>query len=333
MAIFRCNKCALLLEQSDALARQTVPCPQCASPTLVYPTLFYIEKLVEKYFDSQKELGRLRASLNQVETTPSTVPVPKLDSHLPDIDLGSTNQLASDVQHGPIYDWFHRKQIKVKVNLGNVDTSGFFDEIAETIGANLPVLEDVLERIRWSQQKEYASATIHLDKRSPEDAIAVSRFCQALYDYSFVAKCFHLNAQNKIRLVLQNAPAIRRFFNGEWLEWHTLMSCLRYTKQRGKRFSCARGLEIELQNGDKYELDVFVLIDGQVPICIECKSGEFRDSIDRYLTLKKRLGIDNKHFLFCVAGLNEDNAKAFSAMYNLNFVSERSLSERLSHLY
>jgi hypothetical protein len=333
MAIIRCNKCALLLEQPEGLVRQNIPCPRCASATPVYPTLFFVEKLVEKYADAQRELGRLRASLDQVGTTPSAVPVPRGGAHLPDINLGSTDQFASDAQHGPIYDWFHRKQIKVQANLRSVDTSGFFDEVAESIGANLPVLGDVLERIRWSQQKDYASTTIHLDKKSPEDALAISNFCQSLYDYSFVAKCFHLKPQNKLRLILQNAPTIRKFFNGEWLEWYALMSCLRYAKQRGKRFSCARGLNIELQNGDNYELDVFVLIDGQVPICIECKSGEFRENIDRYLTLKKRLSMDSKHFILCVAGLDEDNAKAFSAMYNLTFVSERALSDRLSHLY
>ena len=104
-------------------------------------------------------------------------------------------------------------------------------------------------------------------------------------------------------------------------------------KEHGKRFSCARGLKIALQSGDSYELDVFILIDGNIPICIECKSGEFRQNIDRYLTIKKRLGINDKHFVMCIAGLSEDNAKAFSVMYNLTFVNERSLSEHLARLF
>jgi hypothetical protein len=192
---------------------------------------------------------------------------------LTDIDLGRTDQLASELQHGPIYDWFRKRQIKGQANLHGVDTSGFFDEVAEAIGANLPVLRDVIERIRWSQQKELASATIHLDKKSLEDSQVISIFCQQLYDFSFVAKCFHNRPENNVRVILQKSPAIRHFFNGEWLEWHALMTCLRYTKERGKRFSCGRGLQIELQNGNSHELDIFVLVDGQTPICIECKSG------------------------------------------------------------
>jgi hypothetical protein len=332
MAIIRCNKCALLQEQPDSLAGQSVPCPRCANPSTVYPVLFYIEKLVDKYFAAQKELVNLRTSIG-VATTATTVPAAATPSRLADIDLGNTDQLASEVQHGPIYDWFHKRQIKVQANMRSVDTSGFFDEVAETIGANLSMLREVVERIRWSQQKEHASTLIHLDKKAPEEVQAISYFCQQLYDFSFVAKCFYNRPENNIRLVLQTAPAIRHFFNGEWLEWHALMTSLRYAKERGRRFSCGRGLHIELQNGDSHELDVFMLVDGQTPICIECKSGEFRQDIDHNLTLKKRLGIDGNHFVMCIAGLSDENAKAYTAMYNLTFANERSLTEHLSRLF
>ena len=332
MAIMRCNKCALLQEQPDTLAGQSINCPRCATNVSVYPTLFFIERMLGKYFSAHKELIHLRGTTG-VENITSVATSPISPPQLADIDLSNTDQLATEVQHGPIYDWFNKKHIKIQTNVSGVDTSGFFDEVAEAIGANLPILEDTLERIRWSQQKEHASTTIHLDKESPKDAKTISTFCQRLYDFSFVAKCFHNTQEKNVRLILQSAPAIRAFFNGEWLEWHALMSSLRHAKERSKRFSCARGLKIALHNSDSYELDVFMLIDGQVPLCIECKSGEFRQNIDRYLTLKKRIGIPDKHFVMCIAGLNSDNAKAFSAMYNLAFVNERSLSEHLSSLF
>ncbi|WP_265947678.1 hypothetical protein [Dechloromonas sp. A34] len=214
-----------------------------------------------------------------------------------------------------------------------VDTTGFFDEVAVQIGRNLPVLKEVLERLRWAQQKEYSSTTIHLDKKSPEDAKAISAFCQQLYDFSFVAKCFHNRPENNVRLILQTAPAIREFFNGEWLEWFALMACLEYAKERNKRFSCARNLSITLQNDESYELDVFMLIDGNIPICIECKTGEFRQNIDKYLTLRKRLGLNGRNFVMCITGLSDEHAKGLTAMYDLTFVSERDLPSHLARLF
>ncbi len=334
MAILRCNKCGLLAEQAETLAGQNIACPQCAAPAAVYPTLFFIEKLLDKYFDAQRELIRLKATANATASAaaPAKVAGAPVVAGLADIDLGNTDQLATELQHGPIYDWFRKKQITVQADMRGVDTSGFFDEVAEDIGANLMLFKEVVDRIRWSQQKEHNSTTLHLDKKSPEEAKALQRFCQQLYDFSFVAKCFHNKPENNIRLILQTAPAIRQFFNGEWLEWHALMSCLRYAKERNRRFSCARGLEITL-GSDRHELDVFMLIDGSTPICIECKTGEFRQNIDRYLALRKRLGIEPRHFVMCIAGLSDDNAKAFSAMYDLAFVNEQGLATHLAKLF
>jgi hypothetical protein len=34
-----------------------------------------------------------------------------------DFDVFNTDHLASEVQHGPIVDWFGRKQIKVMANM------------------------------------------------------------------------------------------------------------------------------------------------------------------------------------------------------------------------
>ncbi|MBP9713251.1 MAG: hypothetical protein KBD60_06070 [Sterolibacterium sp.] len=293
----------------------------------IYPTMYFIEKLLDRYFSVAKELAQMKRESGQVETTASSTSSPD------EIDLSNTDHLASDQQHTPVRDWFQKKHIKVDVNLRSVDTSGFFDEVAEIIGANLPVLQEVLDRIRWSQQKEYASANISLEKKTPEEAMIISMFCQQLYDFSFVAKCFHNKTDNNVRLILQTAPGIRHFFNGEWLEWHALMTAMRYAKERKQRFSCARGIKLTFASGDQHELDVFMLINGTTPVCIECKSGEFRQDIDQYIALKKRLGLSRKQFIMCISGLEDEKATAFSSMYDLSFTNERKLADQLAVLF
>ena len=201
------------------------------------------------------------------------------------------------------------------------------------IGSDLALVKDVLERIRWAQQKEYPSTSIPLTNRSAEEVQAISAFCERLHEFSFLAKYIPDRQKNRLLLVLQTAPAIRQFFNGEWLEWFALMTCLQYARERRKSVSCARRLSITLTNNDNHELDVFALIDGHLPICIECKAGEFRQDIDKYLTIRKRLGLDGKNFVICVAGLSDEHAKGLSAMYDLGFVSERELPAHLARLF
>jgi hypothetical protein len=326
MALIRCNKCGTLAEQAESVAGQNVPCPNCGALTPAYPTLFFVQKLLGRFFDAQREIARLK------EASASSSTNQPVSSDLDEIDLSNTDLLANELQHGPIYDWFHKRQIKVQTNLGGVDTSGFFDEVAEKIGAQLPVLREVLDRIRWSQRKGHASTNINLNGKPDEHGKAIIEFTQQLYDFSFVAKRFHNRPEKSIRLILQSAPAVRAFFDGDWLEWHALMVCLRHAKSRGRRFSCARGLNLTFANGDPYEIDVFMLIDGSIPVCIECKSGEFRQDIERYIALKKRLHLEQPQLIMCVAGLPDDSAKAMSAMYNLAFVNERNLAEHLPSL-
>ena len=85
-------------------------------------------------------------------------------------------------------------------------------------------------------------------------------------------------------------------------------------------------------NEDLHELDVMVLPPGQSPICIECKSGEFRRDIDKYLRLRKRLGLERQRFIVCAADLSDEQAAALSAMYELTFVNLRSLKSHLQAL-
>ena len=307
-----------------------MPCPRCGTSTQTYDTLLFISKVLEKFFATQTELVRLRSSAAGGEGTPSSAVAAAGPQGF---DLHNSGALSTDLQHGPIQEWFQRRHIQVRTNPKAVDTTGFFDEVAVAIGKSNGVLKEVVDRIRFAQLKGFATSTIHLDKKTPEDARLIVDFCRQLYDYSFVAKYFHLRDENRIRLVLQTAPAIREFFNGDWLEWHVFMGLLESARHHGRRYSCARNLVITLQNDATYELDVFFLFDGNRPVCIECKSGEFRQDIDRCLTLRKRLGIRREDFILCAVGLVPEQAAGLSSMYELTFCNERDLPERLAQLF
>ena len=71
---------------------------------------------------------------------------------------------------------------------------------------------------------------------------------------------------------------------------------------------------------------------GQAPIYIECKSGEFRRDIDKYLRLRKRLGLERSRFIICAADLTDEQAAGLTAMYELTFVNLPSLGTHLQTL-
>ena len=325
MAISRCRKCGSLAEHPGELVGSAQQCPQCGTPVDVYDTTFYVGKLLEQFFATRQELSQLKAAMSP------TAPVAAATSTL-SFDIHNTSYFSSESQHRSILDWLRGMGIVGTINAASVDTTGFFDEAAVAIGSDYGLLGPICERIRYAQQKELSSTLVYLDKKSEEEAKALEAFARRLHQYSLVTRYFVNKPENNIRLIVQNAPGVRRFFAGEWLEWFALMSVLRICKERGIDFSCARNLTLSMAGDEKRELDVFFLLRNEQPLYIECKSGEFRQDLAKYVALRKRLKIDARYFVVCVAGMDIDQAKGLRAMYDMTFVNTETLAEHVATL-
>jgi hypothetical protein len=116
-----------------------------------------------------------------------------------------------------------------------VNTTGFFDEIAVEIGDNYPLYGEVIDKIRWGQQKDVPNFSLKLAERSQKDGQAINAFCKRLYDHTFLAKYYYQKPEKIGRGTLQSAPNIRRFFAGEWLEWFALMKLLAFFQEKRGR--------------------------------------------------------------------------------------------------
>jgi hypothetical protein len=328
MAIARCNKCGFLHEPDEGAVGQEIPCPKCAAPVRVYRTLFYVDAFLKKHMEALREIKRLQSAAVVPAVSPATK---KAQVVLGNLDLFNTNYFSSDVQHEKIRAWFLERGIKTQFDPESVDTTGFYDEIGAEIGSNFLLYKDILDGIRWAQREQRPSCQVRLEKKNDADGQAIVDFCRKLYDVTLVSKIFHDRKEKTLKIWIQSAKNVQQFFDGAWLEWHALMSILTYGQQQKKTFSCARNIVITLGNGDKYELDVFALID-TTPVCIECKSGEFRQYIEKAQLLRKKLGINSSQFIMCVSGLDAESLPGLSAMHKLTFANESTLSQHLKSI-
>lgn len=325
MAISRCNKCGSLAEHDSELVGSKQQCANCGTEVDVYDATFFVGRLLDRYFAMQQELNQLRAASSSAQpgtTSPSPLP----------FDIHNTDHFSSEVQHKAILDWLRGRSIGATINGGAVDTTGFFDEAAVAIGSDRELLGHVCDRIRGAQLREVNSAIIHVDNRSDEESRALEAFARKLHHWSLVTRYFVNKPEQNIRLILQSAPAVKRFFAGEWLEWFSLMTVLRICKERGIDFSCARNLTLSLPGDEKRELDVFFLLRNSQPLYIECKSGEFRQDIAKYVALRTRLNIDPRYFIVCVADMDREHAKGLRAMHDMTFVNTETLAEHVASL-
>jgi len=336
MPIYRCNKCGFIAETVPLLPGSKIPCARCANPSSVYETVFFAEKLAERYFAALREIEALKAADKPATTAvaastsgaapePATAPAIALDQ----LNLHNTSLLATAEQHQPLKQWFEARQIEARFDYANVDTTGFFDDAARALGDNFALFGELLERIRYAYRNSHSGLNLELASLSQKDAQALNTLCRQFYSHTLFARYNYQKLEKIVRLSLQTAPTVRQFFEGGWLEWFVLVELLEQLKAKKQAFSCARGVKVVFANEDLHEIDVMALVNGQTPIYIECKTGEFRREIDKFLRLKKRLGIPRQQFIICASGISAEQAAGLSAMYELSFVTLDTLADKL----
>lgn len=331
MPIYRCSRCGHVAEA--ATAGTQVPCQSCSTPATVFDTVFYVQKLLERYTAAVREIKALKAvdDIAQTEQAAEAEQDPS-PSPMHEVDLLNTSFLATAAQHAPIEQWLKSRQIEAQFDHANVDTTGYFDDAARMLGDRLDLFGELIDRVSYAYRKSHTSVNLDLSSLSQKDVQTITAACRQLHSQTLFSRYHYQKPEKVVRLTLQSAPNVRQFFDGGWLEWYALIELLQSFQARKLAFSCARGVKVEFANEDLHELDVVALPAGQSPICIECKTGEFRREIDKYQRLRKRLGIERSRFIVCASDISHEQATSFTAMYDLTFVNLSSLGPHLATL-
>ena len=337
MPLYRCNACGYVAEESITPVGKSMPCNRCAQPVTVFGTVFYVEKLLERYNEIRRELQALRAlEAPQATPAPSSPPAPA-PAPAPVAVAAKTptdTHLATVAQHAPLQNWFQARQIQVEFDVEAVNTAGYFDEAARAFGERYDLFGELIGRVCWGYRKAHTGLNLELARLPQKDAQAINQLCRNLYEHTFFSRYHYQKPEKIVRLSLQSAPAVRRFFEGGWLEWFALLEVLAVWQAQQPRFSLsvARGARVTFANEDLQELDVLALPSNQAPLCIECKTGEFRRDLDKLLRLRKRLDIPRERFIICALDLNEEQAASLNAMYDMSFVTLGTLRPHLQRL-
>lgn len=362
MAVLRCSKCQFLKEVANQYIGKTTKCPHCQQTATVVETVPLIKEvmnqflllsqvhqtleqnygklqtklneLVDKHIQLNRERNTLQSQLELLQESSKSETEVEVDT---DFHTGYAFEyqdyadVLNDFQ--PIINWFGRRNIQVHPNDKGSDISGYFDEIAVMLGDNLEVLTELLDGIRYRQRKGFEKFNLELNKYNKETVKIIKKFCQTAYEFAFFAKYHFKKQNNSIFLLLNNSPQIERFFDGEWLEWYSFMKVASFLVAKKQKFACLRSSRITFTDSSEYnEIDTFFLINQKQPLWIECKSGEFRDSINKYQELRKRLNIDPRYTILLVSGLEDEKANAMSSMFKLTIVNEKTLLKYIAGL-
>ena len=250
MAILLCNECGHLREVRSEYAGKSVICPQCKRDNTVHDTIRFLKYLIGKYREKNRELQSLKEQLAPVaqeesadaaESEDSTIAARQL---LSDVDIHNTTTLADPQQYRPIVTWMNQRGIRLDIDHQAIDTTGFFDEVAVRLGDGYKTLKLVSNQIKFIHQKGYTNVKLTLSKSSEAQIADITDFCRQLHDYSFVSRYLYNRKEKTVHMTLQTAPAIVRFFLGEWMEWFVFMKVLNSFLEQGVPVSCLRRFHV-----------------------------------------------------------------------------------------
>ncbi len=328
MGIYRCSYCKHIDESSQE--NVILDCEKCGEAVKVYNSVLFVKNILTRWAKTIRELNSLKSQ--EVEGIFSQEMMSERDGNLlSDVKISETDILATKEQHAPLEKWFNSAKIRPVFDYSTVDMSGYYDEAAQAIATQYEIFSRIMGRITWSYRKEHSGLSIDLRKYSQKDAQKINNICRELYAQTLFSR-YNYNKKNKtVHLKLQKAQPIQQFFNGLWLEWFALDSILTVAKKQGRKyiFSCARSVRIYFPNEDLHELDVVFLPNGRQPLIIECKTGEFRQDLDKYLALRKRLKLSAENFIILATDLEKSQVKSLSTMYNLTFSTLENFKEIL----
>ena len=341
MAILLCGKCGYLREVKSQYTGKSVICPECRQANPVQDTIQFLKNVIRRYRQQSRELKQVRERTVSAERLAQPEPPAPVEAEseasvdrqlLADIDIHNTTTLADPQQYAPIVAWMEKRRIRLDIDHQAIDTTGFFDEVAVRMGDHYDTLKLVADRLKYSHQRGFANVKISLSNSSPEQVEIITSFCRELHDYSFVSKHYHNRKERAVHMVLQQAPAIVRFFIGEWMEWFVFMKILNSFREDGVPVACLRGFHVNFPNGDKHEIDGFFLVRNEIPLCIECKSGEFRQDIKKFSLVRKKLNLDRTRYLVCAIGLSDAQIKGFNSMYDVTFANESNFLQHVRQI-
>ncbi len=329
MALFECNACHHVQETPNVHIGRKAMCPICKEIGVICDTVLYVKELTEKYRTQKELLGKIIEDEESIEIgddileTYDVIPPNDFDVHNTDI--------FSDKNHYyPIIEWFREKHIQALIDPKMMDTTGFFDEVAIYIGDHFNIAGPIVNQIRYAQSKKYDKVKVSLSHKTPQEVKQILAFTTELYKFSFVAKSHSHKKNNVIYLTLQDIPIIKSFFDGLWMEWFALVKLISFFKDKNLIPPIARSVKITFPNFERNELDIFFLNHRDEPVYVECKTGEFRKDLNKYLNLKKKLNIKKENFILCVFGLDAAQARGLTSMYEITIVSEAMLVDHVA---
>lgn len=259
----------------------------------------------------REELQLFRKQLGQ--EVMDIVPVRKNSSgHQTNLDIISEDKCIID---NPAINYLNSKKIVVKSYINDAHDD-IFMKLSDYLGNRYSYLREFYNIIKPSLS---TGGSFYYNMQSkPQEVLAYcTQFCSMLHQNAFLSNYTYKKTNKIITGTPQRVGKVINFFTGGWLENHIFNITLDIIRSKNiKDFSYVQNCRIELTNGDDFEIDMLFVIK-DIPIWIECKTGDYQRYISKYSEFRKKLSTKVEHSILLVSDLPDGISKNLSNTFNL----------------
>lgn len=227
-------------------------------------------------------------------------------------------------------DWLAALGVKVESYWkpkGTVDRA--FDRLALFLGDYYSILACLYSEIRRSIHSK-TQVRFSLKGRCPEEIARCTQLIGGLKELSLAYDYRYSKERKLLQVGVHERDDTRRFFDGEWFERYVCLKLNQFFQAQGWEYESLRNLRIQFANGNRAELDLFWLVQGQ-PLWIECKTGREYDSyLKRYSEHRRKLGLAVERSILIILDISREEVEERSQLWDLTIGTRETLIELVS---
>ncbi|EYE89890.1 hypothetical protein Q428_00780 [Fervidicella metallireducens AeB] len=223
--------------------------------------------------------------------------------------------VPKDEENNDAIKYLLSKKINIKSYKVETEDDIFF-KLSNYLGNRYPHLKDLYNTIKPSLST--GGSFYYNMQNKPQEVIAyATQFCNLLHQNAFLTNYSYKKSSKIIIGTPQRIGKVINFFTGGWLENYILHFLLQLLKTKEiNNFSFVQNCQIELPNGDDFEIDMLFVINDS-PIWIECKTGDYQRYISKYADFRKKLGTSADKSILLVSDLPEGISKNLTSTFQI----------------
>ena len=232
-----------------------------------------------------------------------------------------------DPQATHILQFLQQRGINVRTVPNAQEYDGVFNEMATLMGNKYYNIIPLLEQIKKNMQKG-SSFWLNI-AQSPQQAIAdMTLVCNKLHELTLLRDYLYKKApQYNISARPSNEPRAQNFFSGQWLERYIAQMMRQFASDAWVTdFEILTNPQIIMPNGDDFELDVLVHLNGRI-YWIETKTGHYQDHIGKYSKFAELLNLPTGQSVMVLPDANTETTFRLSLMFKMKVMNLSDANE------